>query len=589
MNEQLKAKIDMMPDTPGCYIYKDIDQNILYVGKAKRLKTRVNQYFNRIYFNKTANLVRQIEDVEFVLTLSEKEALVLEINLIKQYMPPFNVIFMDDKHYPYIAVSKEPYPRLCIRRDAKSKKYKHYGPFPDSKAAYTVLNLLNTIYPLRKCKNIPKTSCLYYQMKQCLGPCIHSVETETYKKYVTEIDKFFKGNSKELVNSLQEKMMMAAEELNFEQAQEYKNVIEKIKIVTNRQIIEFHDQISRDIIGFYLKEGFLSITILLYRNGYLNVKINEVVHLADEIDEALVSYLMQFYQTHDLPKEIYIAENTEIDLLKETLGINIIHPKMAAGQELIVMAVENAKKSLEARFIELASKDEDIFIELGSIIKKSRVSTIEMCDMSHISGDSAVGAVIVFQNGYPMKNKYRKFNIRQENKQDDLASTKEVIYRRFYNLLRDEQPFSDLLIVDGGVNQMLAAQKALEELQITTVPICGLAKDDHHRTRALITPDFQEVVLKKDSKLFLFLMKMQDEVHRFAITFFKNKKSKSLFSSILDEVHGLGAIRKKRLMTLYSSIDEIKRAPLEQLKQIMPESVAIELLKKLQQSGEESK
>ena len=584
MNDKVKAKLDMMPNTPGCYIYKDIDNNVLYVGKAKRLKTRVNQYFDRVYFNKTANLVKQIDDVEFILTHSEKEALVLEINLIKQYMPPFNVIFMDDKHYPYIAISKEKYPRLSIRRDAKSKKFKHYGPFPDSKNAYQVLHLLNTIYPFRKCKHIPSTSCLYYHMNQCLAPCVNKLDDNCYVNHVKEIDKFFKGNSNELLKDLTSKMYEASDNLNFEKALELKNLIDGIKNITSKQIIEFDDKVSRDVIGFYIKEGFLSISVLMYRNGYLNAKINEVIDFIGEIDELIATFLMQFYETHDVPKEIYISENINISILEETLNINIVNPKIASGQELLTMAIENAKKSLEARFIELASKDEDIFIELGSYVNLSRVSTIEMCDMSHISGDSAVGAIIVFQNGYPMKNKYRKYNINGENTKDDLASTHEVIYRRFYNLLKDNLPFSDILIVDGGVNQMNAANQALSELGITNMKVCGLAKDDHHRTRAFITPDYQEIELKKDSKLFLFLMKMQDEVHRFAITFFKNKKAKSMLSSILDDVKGLGSVRKKRLLTIYKTIDEIKKAPLEQLSQIMPLNVAKELLKVLNEN-----
>ena len=584
MNDKLKAKLDMMPNTPGCYIYKDIDNNVLYVGKAKRLKTRVNQYFDRVYFNKTANLVKQIDDVEFILTHSEKEAFVLEINLIKQYMPPFNVIFMDDKHYPYIAISKEKYPRLSIRRDAKSKKFKHYGPFPDSKNAYQVLHLLNTIYPFRKCKHIPSTSCLYYHMNQCLAPCVNKLDDNCYVNHVKEIDKFFKGNSNELLKDLTSKMYEASDNLNFEKALELKNLIEGIKNITSKQIIEFDDKVSRDVIGFYIKEGFLSISVLMYRNGYLNAKINEVIDFIGEIDELIATFLMQFYETHDVPKEIYISENINISILEETLNINIINPKIASGQELLTMAIENAKKSLEARFIELASKDEDIFIELGSYVNLSRVSTIEMCDMSHISGDSAVGAIIVFQNGYPMKNKYRKYNINGENTKDDLASTHEVIYRRFYNLLKDNLPFSDILIVDGGVNQMNAANQALNELGITNMKVCGLAKDNHHRTRAFITPDYQEIELQKDSKLFLFLMKMQDEVHRFAITFFKNKKAKSMLSSILDDVKGLGSVRKKRLLTIYKTIDEIKKAPLEQLSQIMPLNVAKELLKVLNEN-----
>lgn len=581
MNDKLKAKLDMMPDSPGCYIYKDIDKNVLYVGKAKRLKTRVNQYFDRVYFNKTANLVKQIDDVEFVMTLSEKEALVLEINLIKQYMPPFNIIFMDDKHYPYISLSKEDYPKLSIRRDAKSKKYYHYGPFPDSKDAYAVLNLLNRIYPFRKCKNIPHISCLYYHMNQCLAPCINKLDKNIYNEYVKDVDRFFKGYSNEILKDLTNKMFEASENLNFEKANEYKLLIEGIKKITSKQIIEFNDKVSRDVVGFYIKEGFLSISILMYRNGYLNAKINEVIDLIGEIDELIVTYLMQFYQTHDIPKEIYISENINITILNETLNVNIVNPKISKGQELLLMAIENAKKSLEARFIELASKDEDIFVQFGSYVGKSRISTIEMCDMSHISGDSAVGVVVVYQNGYPMKNKYRKYNIQGENTKDDLASTHEVIYRRFYNLLKDNLSFSDMLIVDGGINQMNAANSALNELGISNMLVCGLAKDDHHRTRAFITPNFQEIPLEKDSKLFLFLMRIQDEVHRFAITFFKNKKSKSMMSSILDKVPGLGEIRKKRLLTVYHTIDEISKAPIEQLSQILPKNVAENLLKVL--------
>ena len=376
-------------------------------------------------------------------------------------------------------------------------------------------------------------------------------------------------------------MYKASDELNFEKAQECKNLIDGIKSITSKQIIEFSDKISRDVIGFYIKEGFISISILMYRNGYLNTKICEVLNEIGEIGDIIETFLMQFYSTHDIPREIYISENVSLESLKETLNINIVNPKASSGQELIMLSIENAKKSLEAKFIELASKDEDIFIELGSYLNLSRVSTIEMCDMSHISGDSAVGVVIVFQNGYAMKNKYRKFNIKGENTADDLASTYEVIYRRFYNLLKDNLELSDVLIVDGGVNQMNAAKKALADLNITSVKVCGLAKDDNHRTRSFITDNFEEIYLDKSSKLFLFLMKMQDEVHRFAITFFKNKKAKSMISSILDEVKGLGPTRKKRLLTIYHSIDEIKKASKEQLLQILPENVVIELIDKI--------
>jgi len=581
MNDKLKAKLDAAPTNPGCYIYRDVDGNILYVGKAKNITNRVHQYFDRVYNNKTANLVKQIDDVEFVITLSEKEALVLEINLIKQYMPPFNIIFMDDKHYPYIALSKEVYPKLSIRRDVKNKKYKYYGPFPDSSAAYNVINLLNNIYPFRKCNKIPSKPCLYFHIGQCLGPCVNKLNEDAYKDYTKEVDKFFKGNTAELISSLKERMYAESELLNFEKANEYKNLIEQINNITSKQVIEFNDKVSRDVIGFYVKDSYVSISTLMYRNGYLNAKINDIADFVGDINDIVSTYLMQFYENHDMPKEIYMASDINLSMLSETLGIDIITPKAGIGQELIVMAIENAKKSLETKIIELASKDEDIFMELGSYLNMNRVSSIEMCDNSHISGDSAVGVVIVFVNGYPVKNKYRKFNIKQDNKADDVASTYEVIYRRFYNLLKDGLDYSDLLIVDGGITQMNAARKALDDLGITSVKVCGLAKDDNHRTRCLITPDNKEIELKTDSKLFLFLMKMQDEVHRFAITFFRNKKTKSMISSILDQVEGLGDKRKERLLSIYQSIEEIKKAPIEQLSQIIPNNVAIELKKVL--------
>lgn len=583
MKPHIQEKLDILPLQPGCYIFKDKDKNILYVGKAKKLKNRVNQYFNRTYNNKTAKLVQLIDDIEFFVTLSEKEALVLEINLIKQYYPPFNVIFKDDKHYPYIAVSKDANPRLRITRDAKTKGYHHYGPFPDSRAAYSTLHLLNTIYPLRKCKTLQKEVCLYYHMHQCLAPCIQKVDEQKYQEIVSEIDKFFKGNTKDIINQLTKKMLLASEQLEFERANEFKELIAKIKIVTDQQVIEFNDKVNRDIIGFYQKEGYLSITVLMYRNGYLNAKINEVIDVLDQIEEPLMDYIMQFYQTHDIPKEVYISSLVQLNLLEETLNLKVIYPKAGKGMDLILIAVENAKKSLEEKFVSIMAKDEDIFIELGSYLNKSRIATIEMCDISHMAGDSAVGGVVVFTNGYPIKNKYRKFIIKGENKRDDIASTYEVIYRRFYNLLKDNLEYSDLLIVDGGANQMRSAMQALQTLGIE-IPVCGLAKDDHHRTRALILPNFEEIILKKESKLFLFLMKIQDEVHRFAISFFKAKKSKSMFSSLLDQVDGLGPARKKRLLEAYPSLDEMKKCNLSQLTQILPQKVALNLIELLKKS-----
>ena len=349
MNDKLKSKLDMMPDSPGCYIYKDVDDKILYVGKAKKLKSRVRQYFDRVYFNKTANLVKQIHDVEFVMTRNEKEALVLEINLIKQYMPPFNVIFMDDKHYPYIALSKESYPRLTIRRDAKSSKYKHYGPYPDSKAAYKVLNLLNSIYPFRKCNQIPKKHCLYYDMGQCLAPCENNVTKEDYENYIMSVSKFLNGNDTVLLDLLKQKMEQASEALEFEKAIEYRNLITSITSLMEKQTMTLNDGVTRDIFGFYVSNETVCVQVLHMRSGRIIERSGEVFDIVDNLDDLLVSYIYTFYDSKDVlvPSEILTPYIEGINIISELLNVKTYVPVRGIKKKLVDLVCENAKNNLD--------------------------------------------------------------------------------------------------------------------------------------------------------------------------------------------------------------------------------------------------
>ena len=474
MNDKLKAKLDMMPNTPGCYIYKDIDNNVLYVGKAKRLKTRVNQYFDRVYFNKTANLVKQIEDVEFILTHSEKEALVLEINLIKQYMPPFNVIFMDDKHYPYIAISKEKYPRLSIRRDAKSKKFKHYGPFPDSKNAYQVLHLLNSIYPFRKCKHIPSTSCLYYHMKQCLAPCVNNLEDNCYNQYVKDIDRFFKGNSNELIKDLSTQMYEASDNLNFEKALELKNMLDDINTTLKKQTIDLNKDYNFDLVNYYYDNNYISIEIFFIRQGLLFGRHNEIISSLGDYENEVVEYLIKFYDNAVLPKELLIPETLDEELLKEYFNIKVNTPQKGKLKNLVDLAKENAKEQLDLQK-ETLKKDDDERInalnELKNLLGLEKLTRMESFDNSHLFGTFYVGGMVVFDDFLPNKDLYRKYKISTDVK-DDISAMKEVIYRRYFKTLMEESYKPDLIVMDGGIQQINACKEVLESLNLE-IPFIG--------------------------------------------------------------------------------------------------------------------
>ena len=576
MNELIKTKIDNIPTNPGVYLMKNINEEVIYVGKAKSLKKRVPQYFLRPHEGKTQKMVNDVVDFDVIITSNEREALILEMNLIHKYDPKYNILLKDDKTYPYIEITNDEHPFIKIARKVKNKKSTFFGPYPDSKAAYEILNLLNRIFPLRKCNKIPKEECLYYHMHQCLGPCIKNITKEDYDKVILDIKKIMKGDTKDLVNSLKEVMYNYSDNLEFEKAKECKDTIDRIEYIISKQKVEFSDKKDRDVFAFHTKNGYISIAILMFNNGMLSLKDTKTFSYLEDENEALINFIYDFYQKHRLPKQIILPPLNDLDLLEEILDTNIIVPSRGLKFDLLQMAGENAIKAMEDQhMIKVIKEDKfNLLKTLGDLLNIEIPKRIELIDNSHIQGDAAVGTVVVYVNGETSKNDYRKYKITNDDKKDDLSSMHEVLYRRYYRLLTEGGTISDLLIVDGGYNQLKVAKETLSSLGFSNVKIAGLVKDNNHRTRGLINENGEEILLPNDHALLFFLTRMQDEVHRFAISFHHNLRSKSISSSFLDTIEGIGPKRKELLFKTFGSLKKIKEAPLEELTQYIPLSLA---------------
>lgn len=585
MNDYIKDKLSLLPASPGCYLMKNKEGSIIYVGKAKKLRNRVHSYFVGVHDYKTTKLVSEIVDFEYIVTDSEKEALLLEINLIKDYTPQYNIMFMDNTYYPYIQMTNEEHPRLKIVRDAKNKKAKHFGPFPDATAARETYKLLDRLYPLRKCNHVPKKPCLYYSLGQCLAPCIQDVDQKVYADIKKEIVKLLNGDIKDKVKELTEKMNKASDELNFEQAKEYRDLIAHIQYVTAKQHVQFNDHVDRDILGYYVDHGYLSIQLFFMRNGKLLSRDLNLVPVGDSVQDDLQQFIVAFYQNNTLPKEILLPQDVEDEVLKDILDCTILKPQRGNKLSLVKMANENAKESLEKKF-KLIQKNEKATIgamqQLGELLNIETPHVIELFDNSNIQGAYAVAGMVCFKDGVPSKKDYRKYKIKTVDGPDDYASMKEVIYRRYFRVLMEGLTPPDMVIVDGGLGQIKVAKEVIDSLNMNIV-VCGLSKDDKHSTAMLLDSHGQKVNIHPKSELFFLLTKMQDEVHRYAISFHKNVRSKSLFSSVLDRVEGIGPKRRKQLLNRFKSVKKMKEATLEELQEILPEKVAKELFKVLQE------
>ena len=571
---KIQDKLAILPALPGCYLMKNIDGDIIYVGKAKKLKNRVRQYFVGAHDFKTTRLVANIDDFEYIVTGSEKEALLLEINLIKKHTPPYNIMFMDDKTYPYIKLTKEKAPILRVVRNTKDRKAEYFGPFPDSGAAWETMKLLNQLYPLRKCRHLPKKACLYYHMGQCLAPCEQAIDEKVYADMANGIRKFLKGDVKEILTQLKADMQQASEELAFEKAQEKLNLIHAIEHVTAKQQIDFKDHKDRDVFGYYVDKGYISIQGFFVRGGKLLERELSIQPLYEQPQDAFISFILQYYAKNPLPQEILLPKEYEIEHLQEILSeAKILQPLRGDKLKLVEMVLANAKNAHQQKFELVERKEsrrEEAMQQLCQLLHKD-IHRIELFDNSHISGAFNVSGMVVFKDGEPSRQDYRTYRLGEYV--SDLDSMKEVVYRRYFRLLKERGRFPDLLIVDGGYLQIEAAKEIIEALDVP-VTLCGLVKNDNHRTANLMNAEGEILPVERDSSLFFLLTQMQDEVHRFAISYHRKLRGKAMTKSILDEVEGIGEVRKKEIWKHFKSLKRLKEADVDEIAQVVPRKVA---------------
>ena len=571
----LRDKLLTLPNNPGCYLMKDKNNEVIYVGKAKNLKNRVNSYFHGQHNNKTTKLVSNIVDFEYIVTPSEKEAFILEYNLIKKYKPRFNIMFMDDSSYPYLRLTIEKNPTLKLVRDRKKiKNAKYFGPYPNAGYARELLNLLQQLFPLRKCNNMPSKVCLYYHLGSCLGYCENQIDSNEISKMTDGIVKFLNGDTKEILDKTIEERDIFASKMEYEKAAEKQKLINAINHVTSDNNMQFSSSLSEDVFAYSVDKGYISIVGLLYREGKLLNRHLLLQPLYDDENETFSSYLIQYYQSNPLPKQLLLPNIEALSSLKELFDCKVLFPIKGDKKKLIDLAIENSKINLKQKF-DIISKDRNSFEnavnQLADLLDWP-TDRIELFDNSHTSGSNAVAGQVVFVNGRAEKKSYRLYKLSNGN--NDFANMKEVIYRRLFNSLMHQTVLPDIIIVDGGESQIKAAKEIVEQLQIEKVKILGLVKNDKHQTDNLMDDNYNIFPIDKQSDLFYLLTNMQDEVHRFAITYHKKLREKQQSKSLLDEIENIGVKRKSLLLKKFGSIKKIKEATLEQLSQVLGPSIA---------------
>ena len=582
MNLTLQKKLELLPDNPGCYLYKDNIGEIIYVGKAKNLKNRVKSYFTGIHNKKTQTLVSKIEDLEYIIVNSEKEALLLENNLIKKYRPYFNIRLKDDKSYPYLMITKEEHPRLLMtRKYKKSNKNIYFGPYVDIKSATEVKKILDKIYPLRKCNPVEKRPCMYYQIGECIGPCAKKITADDYKSQISKIKSFLTGNTKEILSDLQSKMQEHIKNLEFEAAGQIHNYIKSIEVSVQNQVVADSTNVDRDYIGFTFNKDYICIQIFLSRLGNIIERKVEYFNLYDTPEEILYSYLLQYYALNKLPKEIYIDE-VDGNLLSDVVDCKVIIPKRGNHRKILDTVKENATYYLNNNLAIEELKERKLQVTLNNIAEKlgvKSINSIDAFDNSNIMGVDAVSVKVNFTNGKKNTYNYRKFKIDESMGINDVQTMKEVLYRNY----KDKKTNTELLIVDGGKNHLNVAIDVVHNtLGLKQIKIIGLAKNDKHITEYIVTDDYEIIEFPKTSAEYLFLKQIQDEVHRFAITYHRATKNKNMYKSSLDDIQGIGKVRKNLLLKSFSSLEEIKNAPDEKLLKLgIPKDVIKNLKKKL--------
>lgn len=578
VKKRIKEKLALVPNKPGSYQMKNKDGIIIYVGKAKNLKNRLKSYFTGTVTGKTAMLVADIDDFEYIVTSSELESLILEITLIKKYDPKYNILLKDDKSYPYIELTNETYPRVRVVRNVNRKKHKSrlFGPYPNVTSARRTVEIINRMYPLRKCERLKKEVCLYYHLGECLGYCAKKIDQAIIQPMVDEIAAFLKGDSSIITKKIEREMKAASEAMNYEKALDCKKMLEDIDITLRHQKIDLNRNYNFDLFAYYQDKNYFSVQCFFIREGLLFGRHGDILTTVEDPKEALIEYIIKFYQKNSvLPKEIVVPNDINASLLQEYLKVKVNSPSRGDIKKLILLAEDNCKIALHEKE-ETLNKDEqarmEALEELRRVLKKKNVSRMEAFDNSHLFGTFYVGGMVVYEDFLPLKEEYRKFKISTEVK-DDLGAMREVLYRRYYRVLMENLQKPDLIVIDGGENQVAVAKEIIDSLHLD-ITIIGLKKDDHHKTNTLIDEYGRILPCDSHSNLFLFLSKIQEEVHRYAITYHRTIKQKGSLASLLDVVPGIGEVRRKELLKKFGSLKKLKEASLEELEAVLNKDVA---------------
>ena len=594
MNKLIQSKLELLPTSPGCYIHKDKNGTIIYVGKAKNLRNRVRSYFRGSHDTKTEALVSEIEDFEFIVTESNIEALLLEINLIKENQPKYNIMLKDDKSYPFIKITNETYPRLIITRQVKKDGGLYFGPYPDVGAANEIKRLLDRLFPFRKCTNPPEKVCFYYHLGQCKAHTICQVDSQYFKELAQEVAAFLKGQDDQIIEDLRGKMAGAAQAMEFEKAAEYRDLIQSIGTLRTKQRVMAKDLQNRDVFGYYVDKGWMCVQVFFVRQGKLIERDVNLFPYYNDPDEDFLTYIGQFYQekSHLKPNEILIPADIDEEAVRALVDTKVLKPQRGEKKQLVNLAIKNARVSLQQKFDLLEKsieKTQGAIENLGQLLNIPTPVRIESFDNSNIMGTSPVSAMVVFVNGKPSKKDYRKYKIKTVVGPDDYASMREVIKRRYSRVIRDGLTPPDLIVIDGGQGQVNIAKEVIQEQLGLDIPIAGLQKNDKHQTHELLFGDpLQVVELSRSSQEFFLLQRIQDEVHRFAITFHRQLRSKNSFSSQLDGIEGLGPKRKQNLMKHFKSLTKIKEASVDQIVEVgVPRAVAEAVREKLNPKTQE--
>lgn len=586
----IKSKLELLPTSPGCYIHKDKNGTIIYVGKAKNLRNRVRSYFRGSHDTKTEALVSEIVDFEFIVTESNIEALLLEINLIKENKPKYNIMLKDDKSYPFIKITNERYPRLIITRQVKKDGGLYFGPYPDVGAANEIKRLLDRIFPFRKCTNPPSKVCFYYHLGQCMAHTVCHKDEAYFRGMAQEVSDFLKGQDDKIIDELKLKMNTAAQNMEFERAAEYRDLIQAIGTLRTKQRVMAKDLQNRDVFGYYVDKGWMCVQVFFVRQGKLIERDVNLFPYYNDPDEDFLTYVGQFYQekSHLIPNEILIPQDIDEEAVKALVDTKVLKPQRGEKKQLVNLAIKNARVSLEQKFNLLEKsmeKTQGAIENLGKLLQIPTPVRIESFDNSNIMGTSPVSAMVVFVNGKPSKKDYRKYKIKTVVGPDDYASMREVIRRRYSRVMRDGLTPPDLIVIDGGQGQVNIAKQVIQEELGLDIPIAGLQKNDKHQTHELLFGDpLQVIELSRTSQEFFLLQRIQDEVHRFAITFHRQLRSKNSFSSQLDGIEGLGPKRKQLLMKHFKSLTKIKEATVYEIVTVgIPRAVAEAVQIKLHQ------